>query len=276
MPIDLKYGGRTFIKIRDPNGISGTTALGGYKLTFVLPIGVDARPASEQINLLSLFGRLSINNAEIGWMTPNYRVGIGTAITPADSTLQMAILLGFEQLDAAVRQIEPWEFKFELVGLANGPNGTQEAFGTGTFSIKQEDWNRSLAECGYANTINIWVRIPKNQNESLNKASSALGEAQLDARQDVSAAGAVAKCRIALESTKLSGSGLNVQIGDPPKKHEDLTFEERRKLLYMAIHRFTSPPHHRQAPEYGRAEARLSIALTAALIEYAAERDNLL
>lgn len=271
MPIILKYRDEEFLRLHAHAAVAGQPALGAHKIIFEFPVGVSASEG-EQVTLLTLAGRLDADGYALGWLAPDVRAALSTAKTHIDAKLPMAILLRAKQIEALVRSAWPPRLNLALVGIANGAKGTAEVFGYGPMETSAEDWARALADCGYADSINVWVQIPRGSDAKLRDAGATIARAQADARDPQKAQDAVGKCRIALESAGVTGSGLRVEIGAPPKRHEDLTFEERLSLLSLALHRFTSPAHHSNPPDYGPAEARLALAVTAALIAYRVEK----
>jgi hypothetical protein len=268
MAITINYCGSIFLNVADSARVAGNAALGGYELVFEFSVGVSARAVVGPTELLALFARASVGGLTLGWLVPNFRATLSSAETHAELPLSLVLRLGPGQMEALARQQWPPALELGFVGLANGPRGTKEIFGYGRISVSREDWDRALAQCGYADTVNVWVRIPRSAAAPLRDAGAALALAQTDARQRDRSADAVARCRNALEMAGLTGPGPHVQIGQPPKARKDWTFDERLGLLQFALCAFASPPHHGPADAYGRAEARLAIAITAALLEY--------
>ncbi len=264
MPIELHYAGNSFLEIHTHVAVEGKPAFGTYKLIFSFNIGVAAREAGSTVELLSIYGRVDVNEKELGWLLPDTRAALASATSYRTVPLSLAMRLSSEQLESLVRETPNGlaSCRINFVGIAKGPQGIFEIFGNGLCDIDRDQWQAALEQCGYADTFNIWVQVPRNAMEQYRNAAAALKEAQAHHRAG-RFADAIAKCRIAVEKMYPHARRFDF------KNHEVKTITDRIACLNASIFKFCCEPHHEIAEDYGAIESRLALALAASALEYA-------
>lgn len=269
--MDIGYSREAFLSFAERVGIRGSPGVGLHRFTFNFTVATAAR--NRQVGffeLLQLHGHLTLDGLPIGDLLPVGTATMGTATT-ARHDMSLALCLDIEprRLDRVNLALagRPVAFELMLVALVSGPNGVQTESGSGRIVVGREAWVEALDSAQFGRTLTTEIVVPQGA-EGLGRGVEALSEA-LRKRYGDEARLAVGHCRIAMDEAGLDRKGLNVQF---PKKLEELTFDERLKLLRLAAFAFFSPPQHSLTSDYTEPEARLATGLTALLLEYEARR----
>lgn len=269
--MDLTYGDRIFAEISSDASITGQAAIGLHRLIFTFRLNVHPRESDNQVEVLDLRGDVSADNRYVGALIPLGRVAFATALSPINNISLMFVLdLDSRRLDRLNDALasKPVAFRVNVWGLANGPAGVHQVWTSGLVTSSREQWVAALQQAGFARTLTTEIVVPESGDERLKKGIDALAKA-LQLRFGDEARVAVGHCRVAMDEAGLDKSGLNVNLG---KKLEDLSFDERVKLLRFALFAFCSPPQHSLTADYQEDEARLATGLAALLLEYEARR----
>ncbi len=267
MGIKIRYADSVFVEVQERITIAGTTAFGTHKLVCEFDLNTAASAGRSPVAMLTLFGRVDVQNRELGWLAPDYRAALSTAATARTVQLRLAMNLGTAQLEALTRSFPEGliSFRIGFVGIASGPSGTCEVSGLGHCTFDRDQWIKALDQCGFADAFNVWLQIPRSACESLRDATDALKQAQshhLAGRFE----DAIGRCRVAIEKVNSSARRFDF------KNHEVRSLLDRITLVQAALFKLTSEPHHETAKDYGANESRLTLALAAAMIEYAAPK----
>lgn len=278
---DWNYNHSVFARIEDEKDITfaGTPCIGCYRLRVVCDVQLFANRPDGQIYAFHAMGRLTSPHGEIALMTPDGRVSLVTAAGGGGrGLLSLAVDLDLRRLlalDARRRAHDSLPVTLTVWGLANGPQGVQDFFGSHAAKISQEQWLAVLRDTQYAETVLIEVVAPKEVGDGrLEAAVSSLARAQARLRrtgEDTTAAG---DCRLAIDKLKkqfappkLPRLSREVQRG-LLRSLGSLTLDERLLLLKYALRHVTNLPHHDDERPFTPAQADLVVQVTAACIAY--------
>lgn len=269
--MDLSYGNQRFAEFSSDVSITGQAGIGLHRIIFTFKLNVHPREHGRQVDVLDLHGELRAGDRHVGPLAPLGRVAFGTALGPINDISQAFVLdLDARRLDRLNDALasKPIGFQVDLHGLARGSSGLEQIWTSGHVTSSREHWVAALQQAGFARTLTTEIVVPESGDERLKKGVEALAKA-LQLRFGDEARVAVGHCRVAMDEAGLDKSGLNVNLG---KKLEDLTFDERVKLVRFALFAFCSPPQHSLTADYLEDEARLASGLAALLLEYEARK----
>jgi hypothetical protein len=261
----------------NPPRITLGRVVGGFELVFTLNGMSVARTQGQPVVWLRPdLARIAVGSGsqELGSARPDHALPVRTlnAALPMNYDFRMA--LPAQQLAAveAVRSGGDLPFRLSIAGTAGSENdATQvELFQIVlTQTVSRSDWIQQLQASKAADILLLEIPMPfVDPPNGLGGVANLLRQAQalfLDAHYTES----VIACRKAVEAfEKVAGRDRDGLLKLLATTREGLTKDQRRTTIEAAFYHFGSLAAHDGAAVFDRRDARLALALTAALVAY--------
>jgi hypothetical protein len=253
----------------------GRGASGRYRLRLELSPLMQPRADGQHLELLWLAGNLSTMQSSIALLALEEPCTLRTATTAyGDGIVGLSADLSYRQISAMNdMRLGDGSLRLRLAvwGHAQGPEGVQRIHGTDQLLINDAEWRKVLEETNFAKTILIEVETPVPSVPSwMDEAVEALADAKRLLTEARQATEAVGECRHALDAIKPTPplpDGVAITCGE--RQLNDLSLQDRVKLLRYVVRHATHVPHHDRRAEFSMEDGRLIVQLTAALIAHA-------
>ena len=279
--MDWNYDHSPFAKIEDDKGITlvGAPCVGGYRLRVECDVQLLASRPDGQIYAFHAMGLLTSAYGEIALLAPDGRVSLVTATGGGGKgRLSLAVDLDLRRLlalDTLRSAHDSLALTLTTWGLATGPRGVQDFFGSHHARITQEQWLKVLKDTGYAENVLIEVVAPRDSPEPrLRAAVVSLERAAQRLRRTDEETTAAGDCRLAIDKLKERFAppklpGLTRESRTALLRSlEGLSLDGRLALLKFALRHVAHLPHHDDERPFTRAQAELVVQVTAACLAY--------
>ncbi len=277
MSISISAVSRLVANVSPPR-VTLSRVVGGFELAFTVEgFSVPNNETQPIIWMVPDLARISVGSPsqELGSARPNHSVPVRTLRSAAPLNYEFRMSLSGTQV-AAIEEVRkggelPFRIVIAGVGGSEADLTQREPFqAILAHSVPQSEWVQQLQSAKAADILLLEIALPFiDPPPRMAAVMKMLRQAQglfLEAHY----ADCVSNCRKAIEAfEKLVGrdrAGLLKRLGT--ENRDDLNKDERRTTIEAAVYHFGSLASHDGASGFDRRDARLALALTAALIAH--------